>query len=206
MTIRTDATDSLDCNYFQYGKHVRLKMVDILLSLVQFLDHRNPTPADSRHTLVQLWSFRCLVQSTLLNTRNQLNGDDLVAVSNQLRILEESIDFKAEHIRCTGIRKALKSILKLAHILQKELQLKKISYDLLEVLTEQHCREVNIQNNRQLEPQDQIKQYTLRRSQEHCTRRSKRIAWKTPRRSTHIVSRNSTILPIYYSGQLRRRN
>jgi hypothetical protein len=188
MTIRTDATDSLDCNYFQYGKHVRLKMVDILLSLVQFLDRRNPTPADSRHTLVQLWSFRCLVQSTLLNTRNQLNGDDLVAVSNQLRILEESIDFK------------------LAHILQKELQLKKISYDLLEVLTEQHCREVNIQNNRQLEPQDQIKQYTLRRSQEHCTRRSKRIAWKTPRRSTHIVSRNSTILPIYYSGQLRRRN
>jgi hypothetical protein len=58
------------------------------------LDHRNPTPADSRHTLVQLWSFRCLVQSTLLNTRNQLNGDDLAAVSNQPRILEESIDFK----------------------------------------------------------------------------------------------------------------
>jgi len=81
------------------------------------LDHGGPTPADSCHTLVELWSFRCLVQSTLLNTRNQLNGDDLVAVSNQLRILEESIDFKAEHIRCTRIRKVLRTILKLAHIL-----------------------------------------------------------------------------------------
>jgi hypothetical protein len=117
MTIRTDVTDSLDCNYFQYGSKTEYGRSLTMASTV--LDHRNPTSADSRHTLVQLWSFRCLVQSTPLNTRNQLNGDDLVAVSNQLRILEESIDFKAEHICCTGIRKVLRSILKLAHISTK---------------------------------------------------------------------------------------
>jgi hypothetical protein len=48
--------------------------------------------AGSRHIL-QLWSFRCLVQSTLLNHRKQPSGEDFEAVSCQLRVLEETSRF-----------------------------------------------------------------------------------------------------------------
>jgi hypothetical protein len=154
------------------------------------------TPTDPRnHGSRQLWYFRYLVQSTLLNTRKHPTGEDLRAVSDKLQTLEEFAGFEVEAIRCTRILHVLNSILSLAHIPHKELQLKKRSLSLLEKLTEQHDRLLETQNRQTPQFEEQRVPHKRRRSNWTARgvglRRSRRISWKNPRRSTRIAKQES---------------
>lgn len=159
-------------------------------------DDTELSPAVSHCSVRKLWHFRFLVQSNLLDPHSELKPD-LLAVSDQLRMLEQIPEFHVEAVRRTGIIKVLKDILKLAHIPQKELQLKKRSVDLLEKLTDEHDRSVNMRNGQLQEPVNRIIPHAGRRSNcivwEHGLRRSRRIARKNPRRSTRIATRNPSL-------------
>jgi len=120
----------------------------------------------------RLWSFRYLVQCTLLNKSKHPTNKEVKEVSNKLYALERFADFGAEDIRCTKILRVLEDILKLANIPQ-EFQLKKRISRLLKKLT-QH--------------EHLLKMQTRQRSTK-TLRRSMRIIKKYPRRSTRMAKR-----------------
>lgn len=112
------------------------------------------------HASRKLWSFGFWCSP--LNTHNHFD-EELRAVCDRLRTLVKSDDIEPELVPSTRILHVLKSILRLAHIPQKELQLKERSFRLLEELTRQHGRSLNIRTGQKVPPKRRFSNWSASR-------------------------------------------